>query len=336
MNSSFRFRLVSGEESYVPRLCNSYHLPSPHPDSYRDAPLSLPDCMYYIIYSLFWLVSLLPLKVLYLISDLAYGLVFYIFKYRKDIVMKNLQQAFPDKTEKEKKIIAKKFYRNLTDTFIETIKSFSVGEKFINKHCTADFSVIHRLEEKGKSFQIHPAHHFNWEWVNLHFSLHFRMPLLVVYMPLSNKTIDKVFLKVRTKFGNIFLPATDMRRAYMPWRNKPGVLALVADQNPGHTGNALWFNFFNKPAPFIKAPERSAKDKGSAVVFVFIKKLKRGYYESEFVLATGDASKLQTGELTKMYVAALTERMTGQPENWLWSHRRWKHEWKPEYGPVLN
>jgi len=291
--------------------------------------------MYYIVYGLLYAISLLPLKVLYLFSDLTYFFLYYVFGYRKKVVMANLLQAFPEKTEKERVIIAKKFYHNLTDTFIETIKAFSVSKEFINKHCTADFSVIHRLEEKGQSFQIHPAHHFNWEWANLHFPLHFRMPLLVVYMPLSNKVFEKIFYKNRSRFGSILLPATGMRKSYMPWRNKPHILALVADQNPGHPGNAFWLNFFNKPVPFIKGPERSAKDKGVAVVFVFIKKLSRGFYHTEFVLATEDASSLQTASLTKKYIADLTERIHEQPENWLWSHRRWKWEWKPEYGEII-
>ena len=273
---------------------------------------------------------------MYLLSDFTYFLVYYVFGYRKAIVMGNLRQAFPEKTENERKKIAKKFYRNLTDTFVESIKALSATEKFINKHCTADLTLIHRLEQQGRSFQLHPAHQFNWEWANLHFPLHLKMALLVVYMPLSNKIFDKIFYKNRSKFGSIMIPATDMKKKYIPWRNKPHVLALVADQNPGHPGNAYWFNFFNKPAPFIKGPDKSAKEKGCAVVFVFLKKIKRGYYYTEFVLATENASTFQAGELTKMYIAALTQRMNEQPENWLWSHRRWKWEWKPEYGEIIN
>ena len=250
--------------------------------------------------------------------------------------MANLLQAFPEKTENERVTIAKRFYQNLADTFIETIKAISVSKEFINKHCTANFGVIHQLEEKGKSFQIHPAHQFNWEWANLHFPLHFTMPLVVVYMPLSNKIFEKIFYKNRSKFGSILLPATNMRKSYLPWRNKPHILALVGDQNPGHPGNAYWLNFFNKPAPFIKGPDRSAKEKGCAVVFVFLKKESRGYYHTEFVLATENASSLQPGELTIIYTAALTKRLYDQPENWLWSHRRWKWDWKPEYGDIIN
>ena len=99
--------------------------------------------------------------------------------------------------------------------------------------------------------------------------------------------------------------------------------------------DAYWLNFFNKPTPFIKGPDKSAKDKGCAVVFVFLKKLRRSYYHTEFFLATEDASTLQAGKLTKIYAEALTQRMKEQPENWLWSHRRWKWEWQPESGEII-
>ncbi|MBK6937062.1 MAG: hypothetical protein IPH18_09405 [Chitinophagaceae bacterium] len=105
--------------------------------------------MYYIVYRLLWLVSLLPLSVLYLFSDAVYALVFYIFKYRRNVVMANLKQAFPEKSEKERLRIAKGFYHNLVDTFIETIKLFSAGRKFINRHCTADFSVFDKIYKEG-------------------------------------------------------------------------------------------------------------------------------------------------------------------------------------------
>lgn len=292
--------------------------------------------MYYIVYSLFWLFSLIPLRLLYVISDFFYVLVFYVFKYRREVVEKNLLLAFPEKTEKERTLIAKKFYRNLIDTFIETIKAFSAGKKFINKHCTADFSIIHRLEDQGKAIQLHPAHQFNWEWINLHFSLHVRFPRLLVYMPLTNKLFERIFMKLRSKNGSILLPATDIKKSFMPWRNVPHIIGLVADQNPGHPGNAFWFNFFNKPVPFLKGPEKAAREKACPVVFVFIKKIKRGYYHSDFILATEDASLLKEGILTKMYKDALVDSMKEQPENWLWSHRRWKWNWQPEYGEVLD
>lgn len=291
--------------------------------------------MYYIVYSLLWLVSLLPLRILYLLSDAVYGLMFYVFKYRRNVVLSNLKQAFPEKTEKERIQIAKRFYHNLVDTFIETLKLFSAGKKFINRHCTADFSVFDKIYKSGKSCHIHAGHQFNWEWLNHHYCINIQQTLVGVYMPLANKTFERVFFKLRCKYGTAMIPATDMRNAFLPWRNKQHALVLVADQNPGHPGNSYWFNFFGKPTPFIKGPERSAKDKKCPVVFAFVKKLKRGYYHTEFILITEDASAMPEALLTGKYVDFLSKIIEEQPEMWLWSHRRWKHEWKPEFGEVV-
>jgi Kdo2-lipid IVA lauroyltransferase/acyltransferase len=292
--------------------------------------------MYYIVYGFLYLVSLLPLSVLYLLSDLVYGLIFYVFKYRKAVVMANLLQAFPEKTEKERQLIAKKFYRNLTDTFIETIKMLSVSKEYINKHCSGDYSLFHRFNNENKICQVHPCHHFNWEWINSHFALNMPQTFLAVYMQLSSKIFEKLFFIQRSRFGSVMIPANNMREGFMPWRKKLHVLGLVADQNPGHPGNAYWVNFFNKPTPFVKGPEKAARDKKCPVIFAFITKPRRGYYHCDFFLASEDVSQMKEGELTKLYVAMLTKNITEHPENWLWSHRRWKWEWKPEYGEIIN
>ena len=248
--------------------------------------------------------------------------------------MVNLAQAFPEKTEEQRKAIAKKYYHNLVDSFVETIKSFSVGKEFYNQHCSGDYSIFDKYYQEGKSCQMHPGHQFNWEWYNHHFAIRLKQPSLAVYTPLASPLFDKLFYRQRTKQGSVMLPAGNMKQNFLPWQNKLHVLVLVADQKPGDPSNAYWFNFFNKPAPFLKGPERAARDKACPVVFAFCKKIKRGYYLAEFVPVTEDASKMREGELTSIYVKMLTERIIANPDMWLWSHKRWKHEWRPEYGEV--
>src|SRR5688500_9186322 len=114
--------------------------------------------MYYIVYGLLWLVSLLPLRILYIISDGIYGLIFYVFKYRKKVVMSNLRLAFPEKTEQERKKIAKKFYHNLIDTFIEAIKMLSTSTERLSRRFTANMHVINDFYPTGRSVQIHIGH----------------------------------------------------------------------------------------------------------------------------------------------------------------------------------
>ena len=165
-------------------------------------------------------------------------------------MLKNLAQAFPEKTEKERLIIARKFYHNLVDTFIETLKLFSSGKKFIERHNTADFSLIHRLHGEGKAFQIHAGHQFNWEWINHHYAINFRQPLVAVYMPLANKTFEKIFYRMRTRYGTVMLAATEMKTRFIPWRSREHALVLVADQNPGDPTNSYWFNFMGNGSWF--------------------------------------------------------------------------------------
>ncbi len=291
--------------------------------------------MYYLVYGFLYVVSLLPLWILHIISDGFYGLIYYVLGYRKKVVMQNLSIAFPEKTEKEKELIAKKFYRNFTDTFIETVKLMSAGEKFIKKHCAIDASMFNELHRQGKKCQAHLGHNFNWELGNIAMPLYSPYLMLTVYMPITNKTVDRVFKKIRSKTGAVMLPANKMSTAIIPYRNEQYLLALVADQNPGNASKGYWLNFFGKPTPFVKGPEKGARANDTAVVFVHFTKKKRGYYEVHFELATVEPNSLPETELTKIYIKYLERVIRANPEMWLWSHRRWKYEWKPEYGEVI-
>jgi KDO2-lipid IV(A) lauroyltransferase len=292
--------------------------------------------MYYLVFGLLYLLSLLPLRVLYLLSDFAYWLVYHVFGYRKEVVLNNLAIAFPKKTEAEKIKIAKQFYRNFTDNFIETIKFISADDEWFRKHFIADPALFEQLYEQGYKCQVHLGHNFNWELGNLGMPLLFPYQLLSVYMPIKNKAMDRLFINIRKKTGAKLLPATDMRNAMIPFRNEKYVLALVADQNPGHPTAAYWINFFGRPTPFLKGPEKGARNAHAAVIFCHFTKKKRGYYQAHFTLATTEPQNMPETTLTRQYVAYLENVLRANPEMWLWSHRRWKMEWKPEYGPVLN
>jgi KDO2-lipid IV(A) lauroyltransferase len=292
--------------------------------------------MFYIIYGILYAISLLPLKVLYLISDFAYLLLYYVIGYRKQVVFSNLKQAFPEKTEKERKTIAKKFYRNFTDNFIEFIKLVSASPAFINRHFYGDYSIFHNLYAEGRRGQVLLAHNFNWELACLAVASKVKQPFLVVYMPIGSETMDKIFMKVRSKTGAIMLPATDMRNAIIPYRNKSYLLILVADQNPGNPSAAVWCNFFGKPTPFVRAPESGARRGNTPVVFCKIIKERRGYYQLFLEMGEETPNKLKEGELTRHYVNYLQSFISEHPEMWLWSHRRWKWNWKEEYGGIID
>lgn len=291
--------------------------------------------MYYLLYGFLYVMSLLPLRVLYLFSELAFFIVYRLAGYRKEVVLKNLQIALPEKTDAEREKIAKQFYRNFTDNFIETIKLISAGKKFIEKHFVGNTQVLFDLHKQGKKCQVHLGHNFNWEFANIAMAFYTPYTLLTVYMPISNKAVDKLFKKIRTRTGAVLLPATKMAGALLPYRDQQYMLALVADQNPGVPARAYWLNFFGRPTPFVKGPEKGARANDAAVVFAHFTKRKRGYYEAHFELAALEPNSLPEGELTRIYIQHLERVIKANPEMWLWSHRRWKHEWKPEYGKVI-
>jgi KDO2-lipid IV(A) lauroyltransferase len=291
--------------------------------------------MYYVVYGLLWLISLLPIRVLYFFADGIYQLVYHVFRYRKEVVLNNLAIAFPEKTEKERKQIARRFYRNLIDTFIETIKMITVSPRFIEKRFTGNWEALGAFQSTGRPVQIHLGHNFNWEWGNAAAIKKMQMPFLAVYMPISNKIFDRLFRKLRGRAGTRLLRATHMSADFLPYRNTQYILALVADQNPGDPARAWWFQFFTKPAPFVKGPAKNAVANNTEVLFAFIQKRKRGYYEVVFTPAGNSGTGWSEKELTQKFVRYLEEVIRKNPDMWLWSHRRWRHRWKPEYGEVM-
>jgi KDO2-lipid IV(A) lauroyltransferase len=287
--------------------------------------------MYYILYAFLYLVSLLPMRILYLLSDAIYGLVYYVLKYRREVVMSNLLLAFPDLSEAERVRIAKKFYHNFIDSFVEVIKLVSASDAFLQKRFTADTGELGELYKTGKSCHLHLGHTFNWEWGHLVLTALTKYQIIVVYMPITNTIFEKLFYRLRTRNGNKFIPATDIRSAMAPYLSTQYLLGLVADQNPSNPASSYWLNFFGRPTPFATGPEKGARTGGLPVVFASIEKPKRGYYHARLTLNTQDAAQLPEGELTRQYVRYLEGVIRRNPDMWLWSHRRWKHAWKEEY-----
>jgi KDO2-lipid IV(A) lauroyltransferase len=274
------------------------------------------------------------MRLLYLVSDALYGLVYYVLGYRRKVVMDNLRHAFPEKTEAERTRIAKKFYRNFIDSFIEVIKLVSATDSWVSRRFTVEVAALDALYASGKACQMHLGHTFNWEWGQLALTRLTKYKILVVYMPISSKMLERLFYKLRIRSGNVFLPAPKMREAMVPYLPTQYLLGLVADQCPGNMQTSYWIDFLGRLAPFASGPEKGARAGQLPVVFASIEKPRRGYYHATVELACPDASQLPEGELTRMYVRYLESVIRRRPEMWLWSHRRWKHAWKDDYEPM--
>ncbi len=274
---------------------------------------------------------MLPMGLLYLISDALAWLVYHVWGYRKAVVLSNLRTAFPEKTEQEHRKIAKQFYRNFTDTVVETIKLISASPAMEKKMFQGDLSRFDHLLKTGKSIQIHAMHNFNWEVVNLGVSAQMPIPFLGVYQPLLDPFFESLMRKVRSRNGTVLIPATDFKNNFQQHRFPQYAIALVADQNPGIPSKAHWANFFGKPAPFPRGPEKAARERDTVVVFAHFFKLKRGVYTFKVDEQIIDPLALQEGELTLRYIRYVEQKVRECPDNYLWSHRRWKHLYNDAY-----
>jgi len=292
--------------------------------------------MYYIVYPLFYLLSLLPWRVMYFISDAIYGLMYYIIGYRKDVVMKNLLIAFPEKTEAERTAIAKDFYHRLIDTFIEVIKLISISKKELTKRFSSNIEVVNAFYEKGVNVQLNAGHFFSWEFINLGVSLYGKFPFVGVYMPVSNKVFDKIMRGIRGRYGTVLVPAVNFKQKFTEIVTGRYSLGLAADQNPGNPGNAYWVPFFERLTPFVKGPEKGARANDTPVIFADFHRTKRGYYHIQFEVITDRPRDFEEGQLTKIFAQHVERTIRQRPANYLWSHRRWKWEFDAEkYGDLV-
>ena len=289
---------------------------------------------YRILYSIYYLISLLPLRVLYVLSDITCFVIHRLIRYRKTIIMQNLTIAFPEKTDRERAVIANNFYQNIVDSLIETIKLISASDRQFEKMFVYNQEIFKYFENTDKKIQIHSLHNFNWEVLNLGVSKNVQLPFLGVYQPIKNLFFEKLLTKVRTKYGTILIPATDFKNNFHPFKDQQYVIALVADQNPKRPHQSWWVDFFGRPAAFAQGPEKAARATNNRIVFANFYKIKRGVYTCIFEHITDDPASMNPGELTLKYVSFVEKCIRERPDNYLWSHRRWKHEYKAEYATL--
>ena len=287
--------------------------------------------MYKVVYAFFYLLSLLPWRIAYVVSDFMAFLLQYVVRYRKQVIEKNLMIAFPKKSALERKKIATKFYQNFTDSFIETIKLISISTAEFEKRFTSNVEVLNKLHETGQAVQIMAGHFFNWEFANWGVAKYGNYPFIAVYMPLSNPYINNIVLKMRERFGSIMIPATQFKTQFHKYATEGNyAMALAADQNPGNPMSAFWVNFLGRPTPFVKGPEKGAKLNNTAQVFAYFYSTKRGYYHLQYEVMTTAPNYFKDGQLTALYVKILEEKIKQNPANYLWSHKRWKYEFDPQ------
>ena len=292
--------------------------------------------MYYIVYPILYLASLIPFFILYGFSDLLAFLLHRVFKYRRDVVLGNLLIAFPEKTQKEREEIAKRFYSYFTDSFIEILKMISISKKELQKRNTGSYDLINDLIAKGKSINMLCGHQFNWEYGNLLYSSKLDFPMVTIYLPVNSDAMNRIMVKIRSRFGTTMVSPNEFGNRMHSVFKKQHALVLIADQSPAVPTSGYWINFFGRPTNFLYGPEKSAIRNKVAVVFFNYKKIKRGYFHYEPILLTENAADIpERGRVTCLYRDELEKSIRNDPANYLWTHRRFKFEWKPEYGKKI-
>ncbi len=281
----------------------------------------------FLVYPLFKAISLLPFTALYAFSDFLYLLFYYVLGYRKKIVRMNMRNAFPEKDAAELKKLEKAFYHHLCDLVLETIKGMSISKEELLKRCVnIDRAIYDELLSRHKNALVVMSHNGNWEWVCLVADLTVDQHAMCIYKTLSNKDFDQWFLKLRSRFGTEPITMERSLRTIIENRNVPNVTAIIGDQNPSNPKNCHWTSFLNQETAFLPGTERIASKMGYAVLYLKMKKVKRGYYVCTTESLFDDGSTTSPGEITEAIARVTEADILSQPHTWLWSHRRWKHK----------
>ena len=284
--------------------------------------------VYYLFVFFCYLLSPLPLRVHYLIADIVYVLMYYVIRYRRRVVWKNLTTSFPEKDEAELHRLEHRFYRFLCDYFVETLKLLSFSREEMKRRVVfKDMEQIDEAVERGQSCAIYLGHYGNWEWIS-------SLPLWVkpgtmcgqIYHPLENKDFDRFFLKLRQRMGALSIPMNETLRRLAECRSqkRPVVIGYISDQVPLWTNIHHWVDVFHHDTPVLTGAERIVRKFNHAVFYLDVRRLRRGYYEATLKPITYDPQQLKEYELTDIYWRMLEETIRQAPEYWLWSHNRWK------------
>jgi KDO2-lipid IV(A) lauroyltransferase len=281
--------------------------------------------VFYAIYPLIYLIALLPFGVMYTLSSGLY----YILKwsgYRRKVVFQNFQNSFPTKSNQELNKLCDDYYRYLTDLILETVKTLTMSEKEATERCK--FHKAEWLDEyynNNQSVLIVMGHYGNWEWAGPSFTLNNKFQLNVIYRPLSNPYFEKMMYKMRTKFGTIITPQSLTLRQMVAMRKQVTATALIADQTASEQ-NAYWMTFLNQDTAVYEGPGKLAKKFNYPVVFMNVKRVKRGYYEITPELLVANPETVSDNEICHLFMKRLEKEINDNPVTWLWSHRRWKHK----------
>ncbi len=276
------------------------------------------------------ILSLLPLSVLYMISDIIlYPLVYYVARYRIKVVRKNLSNSFPNKSNKELRKIEKTFYHHFSDLLIEIVYGYGASaEEMRERLVFENVDLIEQLASKTQGVLVCLGHMGNWEWI-ADLNNRFTNPAMMeynVYRQLKNPNFDKIMLELRGKYGGECVEKNKLLRKLVAIRSTehPYILGMLSDQKPSKRSSYVWTQFLQQETAFLDGSEVLAKKFGLAAVYTHIWSPKRGYYRARFEVIADNSATMPSEGLTIRYAQLLEQNIYSQPELWLWTHNRWK------------
>lgn len=306
------------------------------------------EFLYYIIYGIFYLVSKLPYRALYVISDIANLVLYHIVRYRRDIVRRNITSAFPEKSLEECISIERGFYKWFCDYFVETVKLMSVSRQELLSRI--EFRGIDKIEEcfdRGQTCAGILGHYGNWELLSatgLVIKKHPEAVIGLIYHPLRSQLFDRLFINMRQSMGGVCVPKKDILRYLVSFRsqNLMNLFGYIADQAPRYRNIHLWLPFLNHDTPVFTGAERIMRKMNNAVFYIDVERPERGKYIYTFKLMTDKPGEIPEFEITKKFFVMLEQTIRREPRFYLWSHNRWKRtreefdrEFKIENGHVV-
>ncbi|MEG1563894.1 MAG: lysophospholipid acyltransferase family protein [Bacteroides sp.] len=289
--------------------------------------------IYYLNFFFWYIASLLPLRLLYVVSDLLFFPLYHWVRYRRRVVRKNLLESFPEKELTEILRIERGFYHHFCDYTMETIKSFSMSERQMRRRMT--FGGIEKLNElmKERDCVVYLGHYCNWEWISslpLHLDAANDVVVGQIYHRLESPAFDKLFLRMRARFKAVNIEMFSALRQLIRYKqaNKRFVIGFISDQSPNWNFINMWTPFLHHPSSFFVGAESMAKATNAAVAYFDVRRLKRGYYHADFVLMTEEPKTFANYDITVEYAKLLEKTICGAPQYWLWSHNRWKRTYE--------
>ena len=281
-----------------------------------------------IISTFLLLFSKLPLKILYLLSDFMFIVIYYIVGYRRKVVLENLQNSFPNKSKEEIKVIQKKFYINFCDYLAETFKSFTISSTELRvrvQHLNQD--VFQEAKDENKNVILLAGHVFNWEWFNALATIIPQDNCFPVYRKVQSNFWEEKIKELRNRFGNHALEAKEViRHLFKNPNDGNSVYMFVADQTPHFSEVTYGLNFLNQKTPAFVGYDKLSTKMDLAFVYCEMKKVKRGYYQINYYRIYPDGEKFVANEVVKKFHHLLENTINKRPDNYLWSHRRWKYQ----------